>query len=633
MNRCAYPWQQMIIDLTGEVVPCCYWSGYGNSGKPLGNTNNHSIDEIWNNEAYQDLRQRMATKNLDGHPCGNCMSYRWAGDQFPHFSTPSAFTGEQGFCFLARLPDSFAEAAKTTGQPVVVSENGQPLPLPNALHDDIRTLGMGRYSVWNEWLYLATSDNSDPAYNGRFYELKCGDLTARLDCVVAESESGRNLLTAYREFQAGQAVLEAKPSMLSFISTADCNIDCPGCSQNMVRVAKVQHRRETVPDVLAHIPYLVQLIWHGGEPFLIKRLREFIDSFKTEDNPNLAFGFTSNGTMITAAEAEKLKKFPRLNASVSCDSFNAETFHKIRAGAPYERVIENIQRLVAMHDAPTRIFSVGMIICKSNMLELADNLRFAIANDIGLNLSPVVVYPLLEQLNIFEDFAAETRGWEKVLDEAATVVAQAKLRHAKAISRVDPTGMVSELRKIYDEAKARYSRVFDIAVHVQDPLNMLELCAHPAVIIYADDAPIGYTKLAAGQDYYRLCVPETVWAKGGLIRAQLVHNAMEPGSVVATNRFAVGDFPRRNFFELCFEVPEFKPTKRGRNISWANYGETTPEGLNVQVASDVFDHYIKAYKHELPKFFGPVRILSDGREPLDLMITRKIYETASWAIK
>ena len=45
-NLCAYPWQQMIIDLTGEVVPCCFWSGYGNSGKPLGNTNANSLDGL-----------------------------------------------------------------------------------------------------------------------------------------------------------------------------------------------------------------------------------------------------------------------------------------------------------------------------------------------------------------------------------------------------------------------------------------------------------------------------------------------------------------------------------------------------------------------------------------------------------
>ena len=126
--------------------------------------------------------------------------------------------------------------------------------------------------------------------------------------------------------------------MISFISTADCNIDCPACSQNIVRVTKVQHCPETMTSVLAKVPYLSQFIWHGGEPYLIKRFREFIDNFNLNDNPNLAFGFTSNGTMITEEEAEKLKKFPRINASVSIDSFNPDTFRKIWAGASFDRV-------------------------------------------------------------------------------------------------------------------------------------------------------------------------------------------------------------------------------------------------------------------------------------------------------
>ncbi len=77
-NGCAYPWQQMIIDLTGEVVPCCCWSGYGNFGKPLGNTNASTIEEIWQGQAYTALRRRLAEGELNGHPCGNCMAYRWS---------------------------------------------------------------------------------------------------------------------------------------------------------------------------------------------------------------------------------------------------------------------------------------------------------------------------------------------------------------------------------------------------------------------------------------------------------------------------------------------------------------------------------------------------------------------------
>src|SRR5262249_52347768 len=156
------------------------------------------------------------------------------------------------------------------------------------------------------------------------------------------------------------------------------NIDCPACSQNMVRLTRVQHRPETVPDVLDHLPYLQQLIWHGGGPFLIARFFKLGGGCQPEDKPHLTFGFPSNGTMITAAEAHKLTKFPRINASISVDSFDPATFERIRAGAKFDRVMANLLGLLALHDAPRRVISVGMIVCKSNFRELARNLQVAI---------------------------------------------------------------------------------------------------------------------------------------------------------------------------------------------------------------------------------------------------------------
>ena len=401
----------MIIDLTGEVVPCCFWSGYGNTGKPLGNTNVQAIDEIWNGEAYQELRRRNASGDLKDYPCHECMSYRWSNGQYPRFSCSTSFVQESGYCYYTPIPESFYEAVKKQEEPIRVYENGQALPFPDAIHDEIRRNGQGRYSVWGKTLYLSASDNSDPVTNGRVYELRAGDLRVTLQGLVRNSLSGDNVLTAYEEYRDGVTEVKAKPSMISLISTADCNIDCPACSQNTVRLTRVQHRPETVPDVLAHMPYLHQFIWHGGEPYLIKRFREFIDTFQTVDNPNLTFGFTSNGTMLTGREVEKLKKFPRINASISVDSFVKETFEQIRAGSQFESVMTNLFRALTLYDAPQRVMSVGMIICKSNFLELATNLRYAIQHDIGVNLSPVLVYPVTERLDIYQNFAEQTRGW------------------------------------------------------------------------------------------------------------------------------------------------------------------------------------------------------------------------------
>src|SRR3569832_832014 len=211
MMRCAYPWQQMIIDLTGEVVPCCYWSGYGNFGKPLGNTNTNSLDEIWHGKAYTKLREKVASDQLDGHPCGNCLAYR-STVTFPGFSWPAGFVHESGFCYLGRIPESFAAAIDGSVGPIELLEDDKPLSGPNALHDDIRKIGKGRFSVWNGWLYFSSSDNVDPIASGRKYELVCDQARVVIGGLVGDAPSGRNLKVAYSEYEAGSSEITAEPS-------------------------------------------------------------------------------------------------------------------------------------------------------------------------------------------------------------------------------------------------------------------------------------------------------------------------------------------------------------------------------------------------------------------------------------
>jgi len=53
-------------------------------------------------------------------------------------------------------------------------EDNRPLGPAEAVHDDIRQHGGGRYSLWGRNLYFSASDNSDARYNGRTYVLKRG---------------------------------------------------------------------------------------------------------------------------------------------------------------------------------------------------------------------------------------------------------------------------------------------------------------------------------------------------------------------------------------------------------------------------------------------------------------------------
>jgi len=614
---CAYPWQQMNIDLTGEVVPCCFWSGYGNTGKPLGNTNAESLESIWNGEAYQELRRVNASGELaEGHPCHECLGWKWGGEIYPKFSWPVSFDREVGECCTTIIPKRFRELVAESDEPILLYEDSVPLPSPDAVHDDIRQLGEGRYSLWHDTLYFSSSDNSDARTNGRDYELRCGSHLYKLANFKPDATSGINMREAHEEYERGETVLEAKPTMISFIATADCNIDCPACSQNTVRLLKVQHAERTELDVVGLVPYLTQFIWHGGEPYLIKRFREFIDEFEVDDNPNLTFGFTSNGTLLNSAELAKLDKFPRINASVSIDSFQRETFDVMRAGANFDSVVANVLSAMERYEEPDFLMHVGMIITKLNMTELGSNLRFALEHDIGINLSPVVVYPVSEQLDVFEDFAVQTRGWREAIAEAMEVIEEARLRGADALRRIDPVGHVRAIETILDKAEARYADVFTIDVNIEDPVGALDLMHRPGIVVASESGsagPMAYITLDRGPGEYQLRLPRQELCGNQGLQWFLLHDLYEPMGVADMEPFV--DEEGRPIHEsgwqrmpgtLHVEIPEFGAVNRPRNVTLASRGLPTADGMQVLDPLDMLVAYQALQRREYTVSGGPL---------------------------
>jgi FkbM family methyltransferase len=81
---------------------------------------------------------------------------------------------EIGFSWAIRLEDlklSADDGEHLTRSALLLYEDDELLQPAHAMHDDIRNLGAGRYSHWNEELYFSTSDGSDPNTNGRVYRI------------------------------------------------------------------------------------------------------------------------------------------------------------------------------------------------------------------------------------------------------------------------------------------------------------------------------------------------------------------------------------------------------------------------------------------------------------------------------
>ncbi|HZN38722.1 MAG TPA: glycosyltransferase [Planctomycetota bacterium] len=109
---------------------------------------------------------------------------RWLAQTLPvlagHFGMlrlRPPFRHDGGACWWSSIASLRRPRA---GQRVLLYEDGHPLSFPDAVHEDIRRSGGGRYSVWERGIFFAASDGSDPATNGRSYEVRVvrGDVGA-----------------------------------------------------------------------------------------------------------------------------------------------------------------------------------------------------------------------------------------------------------------------------------------------------------------------------------------------------------------------------------------------------------------------------------------------------------------------
>lgn len=107
---------------------------------------------------------------------------------------PAPFRHEGGDCWSAALPaparyaDDKVHARRST---LTLYEDGIPLQQPHCALDEIRGLGIGRYSHWQDRLLFSATDNSDPNTNGRHYEYSISPWLYRRRVERAEIDPSR----------------------------------------------------------------------------------------------------------------------------------------------------------------------------------------------------------------------------------------------------------------------------------------------------------------------------------------------------------------------------------------------------------------------------------------------------------
>jgi len=77
-TNCPFLWSQLIINVHGDVTPCCFTYKKEHA---FGNINENTIEEIWNNEKYVSSRRFFLNKDYKDCKtiCAGCNNFKRMG--------------------------------------------------------------------------------------------------------------------------------------------------------------------------------------------------------------------------------------------------------------------------------------------------------------------------------------------------------------------------------------------------------------------------------------------------------------------------------------------------------------------------------------------------------------------------
>lgn len=175
------------------------------------------------------------------------------------------------------------------------------------------------------------------------------------------------------------------PKVIELEISNTCNLECEMC--NGYFSSSIRKNREKKPplpnpyddrfvDQLAElIPHLQEMKFLGGEPFLVDIYFKIWDKI-IELNPGLKVHITTNGTVFNERIRVLLSKM-NCSIAVSLDSLDAKIYEGIRIGARFERVIENINRMLEITKGRSDAFSIAVCPMVTNWQGLPDLVNFA----------------------------------------------------------------------------------------------------------------------------------------------------------------------------------------------------------------------------------------------------------------
>ncbi len=191
-----------------------------------------------------------------------------------------------------------------------------------------------------------------------------------------------NILKFMKTNSTKPLIISNKPVIAQIEPTSLCNLKCEMCIREKTGVPIGTMTFENFKKILDKLDSLFKIHLSGqGEPFLNPEIFKMIDY---ANKRGITVFFTTNATVLTKEVIEKMCEVEIGEIGISIDSTKKEVYEKIRRGANFEKVKNNVKNLAFEFKKRKKktILSTTAVIMKSNIDEVEEFVLFA--NELGI---------------------------------------------------------------------------------------------------------------------------------------------------------------------------------------------------------------------------------------------------------
>lgn len=161
------------------------------------------------------------------------------------------------------------------------------------------------------------------------------------------------------------------PSFIQLEPTTGCNLKCEMCEHSYWSQINRQMSYKEFVHIIEQFPFLDSINLTGiGESLLNKDFLEMVGYLKKK---KVRVFFNTNATLLNEKVSKKLVESGLDEIHISFDAATPETYNKIRKGADFHKVINNIKKLVETKKRMNKDLPKIRIVCmmmKNNFYEL-----------------------------------------------------------------------------------------------------------------------------------------------------------------------------------------------------------------------------------------------------------------------